>query len=166
MRGNRGLQRQRGNERDNEMTIDTDTLEANAPGAGTDAIGYGVVIPFVQHLGIELIEQGRERAVVRLARKPELLNSWGTTHGGVIMTMMDLVMCCAVRGWYGTQSAVLTVDMSVGFLNASDGVLTAEGRVLNAGRSTVFCESEARAEDGRLLAKSIGTFKLVADRKA
>ena len=51
------------------MTIDTNPLESNAPGTTGEAIGYGVVIPFVQHLGIELIEQGRERALVRLARK-------------------------------------------------------------------------------------------------
>ena len=126
---------------------------------------YGITIPFVEHLDIRLVEQNRERAIVSLKHRPELLNSWGASHGGVIMTMLDLVMSMAVRGHYNSGVGVLTVDMSVGFLNASRDDVFAEGRVLHAGRSTAFCESEARDAEGRILAKAIGTFKLLADKK-
>ncbi len=126
---------------------------------------FGVSIPFVEHLGIRLVEQGRERAIVSLKRRPELLNSWGAAHGGVIMTMLDLVMSMAVRGHYAVTAGVLTVDMSVAFLNASTDDVVAEGRVLHAGRSTAFCEGEARDAEGRILSKAIGTFKLLADRE-
>ena len=125
---------------------------------------FGVTIPFVEHLGIRLVEKNRERAIVSLKRQPELLNSWGAAHGGVIMTMLDFVMSMAVRGHYEVSAGVLTVDMSVGFLNASEDDVFAEGRVLHAGRSTAFCESEARDTGGRILAKAIGTFKLL-DKK-
>ena len=101
-----------------------------------------------------------------LKRRPELLNSWGAAHGGVIMTMLDLVMSMAVRGHYNDLNAgVLTVDMSIGFLNASKDDVSAEGRVLHAGRSTAFCEAEAHDAEGRILAKAIGTFKILADKK-
>ena len=126
---------------------------------------FGVTIPFVEHLGIRLVEQNRERAIVSLKHRPELLNSWGAAHGGVIMTMLDLVMSMAVRGHYNISAGVLTVDMSVGFLNASRGDVSAEGRVLHAGRSTAFCEAESRDSEGRILAKAIGTFKILADKK-
>ncbi len=126
---------------------------------------FGVDIPFVEQLGIRLIERSRERAIVSLKRRPELLNSWGAAHGGVIMTMLDLVMSMAVRGYYNISAGVLTVDLSIGFLNASEDDVFAEGRVLHAGRSTAFCEGEARNADGRILAKAIGTFKLLPDKK-
>jgi uncharacterized protein (TIGR00369 family) len=127
---------------------------------------FGVTIPFVEQLGIRLVELSRERAIVSLKRRPELLNSWGAAHGGDIMTMLDLVMSMAVRGHFNNATAsVLTVDMSIGFLNASKDDVFAEGRVLHAGRSTAFCEAEARDAEGRILAKAIGTFKLLADRK-
>ena len=126
---------------------------------------FGVTIPFVEHLGIRLIERSKERAIVTLTKRPDLLNSWGAAHGGVIMTMLDLVMSVAVRGHYGVAGGVLTIDMSVGFLNASYGDITAEGRVLNAGKSTAFCEAEARDETGKLLSKAIGTFKLLPEKK-
>jgi uncharacterized protein (TIGR00369 family) len=126
---------------------------------------FGVTIPFVENLGIRLIERSKERAIIALTKRPELLNSWGATHGGVIMTMLDLVMSVAVRGHYGVAGGVLTVDISVGFLNASLGDITAEGRVLNAGKSTAFCEAEAHDETGKLLSKAIGTFKLLPPKK-
>jgi uncharacterized protein (TIGR00369 family) len=127
---------------------------------------YGIKIPFTEHLGVELVEMSKQRAVVSLRKRPELLNSWGATHGGVIMTMLDLVMSWAVRGHYGVGGGVLTVDLSLGFMKASTGdKVTAEGRVLHGGKSTAFCEGEARDDKGELLAKAIGTFKLLADRE-
>ena len=125
-----------------------------------------VRIPFVEHLGIRLTEQSKARASIVLDKRSELLNSWGAAHGGVVMTMLDYVMSAAVRGHYGVDGGVLTVDMSVGFMNAgvSDHI-HAEARVLHAGQSTAFCESEARDDAGKILAKAIGTFKLLSERK-
>jgi len=127
---------------------------------------FGVKIPFTEHLGIQLVEMTRERALVSLQKRPELLNSWGATHGGVIMTMLDLVMSWAVRGHYGVAGGVLTVDLSVGFMKAGFGdKVLAEGRVLHGGKSTAFCEAEARDDGGALLAKAIGTFKVLAEKE-
>jgi uncharacterized protein (TIGR00369 family) len=126
---------------------------------------WGVKIPFADHLGITLVEATRERCIVSITRRPELLNSWGSAHGGVVMTMLDLVMSLAVRAHYGVGGGVATIDMSIGFINPGVGTVLAEGRVLQGGRSTAFCESEARDEGGQLLAKAIGTFKLLGDKK-
>ena len=126
----------------------------------------GVRIPFTEHLGIRLLEMTREHALVCLEKRPELLNSWGATHGGVIMTMLDLVMSWAVRGHYEVIGGVLTVDLSVGFMRASQGDrIFAKGRVLHGGKSTAFCEGEARDEQDHLLAKAIGTFKLLPEKE-
>jgi uncharacterized protein (TIGR00369 family) len=132
----------------------------------TAARSFPIRIPFTEHLGIRLVEMTREHAVVSLEKRPELLNSWGATHGGVIMTMLDLVMSWAVRGHYELGGGVLTVDLSVGFMRASYGdKVLAEGRVLHGGKSTAFCEGEARDERSQLLAKAIGTFKLLPEKE-
>jgi uncharacterized protein (TIGR00369 family) len=126
---------------------------------------FPIRIPFTEHLGVRLVEMTREHALVSLEKRPELLNSWGATHGGVIMTMLDLVMSWAVRGHYEVIGGVLTVDMSVGFMRANYGdTVLAEGRVLHGGKSTAFCEGMARDDKGQLLAKAIGTFKLLPDK--
>jgi acyl-coenzyme A thioesterase PaaI-like protein len=49
--------------------------------------------------------------------------------------------------------------MQTSFLAPGRGVLTAEGRILRAGRSILFCEAEVRTEAGELVAKSSGVFK-------
>jgi uncharacterized protein (TIGR00369 family) len=125
-----------------------------------------VRVPFVEHLGIRLLEQSAARAAIVLEKRPELLNSWGAAHGGVLMTMLDYVMSAAVRGHYGVDGGVLTVDMSVGFMKAATGAtIHAEGRVLHGGGTTAFCEAEARDDGGTLLAKAIGTFRLIQDKR-
>ena len=42
---------------------------------------------------------------------------------------------------------VITVDMSVGFIAPGTGKVFAEARVLHGGRSTCFCEAEAKDDD-------------------
>jgi uncharacterized protein (TIGR00369 family) len=135
--------------------------DSGAPGAE-----YWRRIPFAEHLGIHLVEITEARALIELRRRPELLNSWGGAHGGVIMTMLDVVMSMAVRGHYRENTAIITIDMSVGFMNAGRSeIVRAEGRVLHGGQSTAFCEGEARDDSGVLIAKAIGTFKRLVEKK-
>ncbi len=126
---------------------------------------FGVKIPFAEHLGIQLVSAVKEGAVISIEKRPELSNSFGAMHGGVLMTVLDLVMTVAVRAHYGVASGVITIDMSIGFMNPGLSAVSAEGRVLNAGKSTCFCESEARDDKGLILAKAIGTFRLMEARK-
>ena len=46
-------------------------------------------------------------------------------------------------------------------MGAAKGAVLGEGRAQRAGRSLIFSEGELRAEDGTLLAKATGTFKLL-----
>ncbi|MCG6873825.1 MAG: PaaI family thioesterase [Betaproteobacteria bacterium] len=143
------------------VTMQKPAIQHEVPGAE-----YWRQIPFAEHLGIHPIEITEARAIVELPRKPELLNSWGGAHGGVIMTMLDVVMSMAVRGHYRENTGIITIDMSVGFMNAGRSeVVRAEGRVLHGGQSTAFCEGEARDGAGVLLAKAIGTFRRLVDNR-
>lgn len=126
---------------------------------------FGVKIPFAEHLGIRLVSATKERVVVALDRRPEISNSLGSMHGGVLMTMLDLVMTCAVRAHYGVAGGVITIDMNTHFIRPSAGQVRAEARVLNGGKSMCFCEAEAIDDTGKLLAKSIGTFRLIEAAK-
>ena len=125
----------------------------------------GISIPFAEHLQVEVLEVSAQRGLVALSERPELRNSTGTLHGGVLMTLLDYVMSMALRGHHGLIAPVITIDMSVSFMKSSSGRVLAEGRVLQAGRSTSFCEGEVRSESGELLAKAIGTFRLVLPRQ-
>lgn len=136
------------------------TTSDNAPASPVDDTrGFGVKIAFAEYLGLWVTEQTPQRARVRVDRKPELLNSWGVMTGGVIMTMLDFAMAAAVRGQVGATVSVATIDISMAFMNPARGDFHVEGRVLQATKSTFFCEAEALAADGTLIAKGIGTLK-------
>ena len=58
---------------------------------------FGLSVPFLKHLGVkaEMAEGGSSR--VSLELRPELLNSFEVSHGGVIMTMLDVAMAVTAR---------------------------------------------------------------------
>ena len=121
---------------------------------------YQKRIPFIGHLGIltEALGEGTARLALPLA--PQLTNSFGTAHGGAIMTMLDVALCTAARTLHPDSQGVVTIDMSTSFTGAGSGArLVAEARVLKNGRSMIFVEGEVRNEDGSLVAKAIGTVR-------
>ena len=121
---------------------------------------YQRKIPFVEHLGIGIEELGEGHARLSLALAPQLTNSLGTAHGGVIMTLLDVALCTAARTLHPDSAGVITVDMSTSFIGGGSGAkLIAQARVLKNGRSFIFVEGEALNEDGSLVAKAIGTVR-------
>jgi uncharacterized protein (TIGR00369 family) len=129
---------------------------------------YGTPLPFIDHLGIERVQDREGRALLALEIKPAFRNSWKAAHGGVIMTMLDSAMSLAARlHLQGAPGGILTIEMSAKFISPGMGCrLTAEGRVIGGGRSTIFCEGEVRDEAGKLVAKGMGTLKSVRKKEA
>jgi uncharacterized protein (TIGR00369 family) len=123
--------------------------------------GFEIHVPFVEHLGIRIIEKGDGVVRLRLDPRAEFENSWGSVHGGVLMTMLDVALASAGRSLDARCNGALTVEMKVNFIAAASGPVLAEGRAQRAGRSLIFSEGELTSEDGTLLAKATGTFKLL-----
>jgi uncharacterized protein (TIGR00369 family) len=117
----------------------------------------GAEVPFASHCDIEDLGPTEGTARLRMAPGPHHMNNSGTLHGGAICTLLDVAMGSSARLKAGAP--VMTIDMHVMFLAAGRGALTAEGRVIRAGRSIIFAEAEARTEDGEIVAQSTGVFK-------
>ena len=115
-------------------------------------------IPFASLLGIHLTEQGNGRAVLEVELVPELLNSFGSAHGGVLMTVLDIAMAVAARTRDPKAVGAITVEMKTSFLATGHGKLVVEGTCIQFGRSVAFCEGEARGADGAVVARASGTF--------
>ena len=115
-------------------------------------------IPFSEHLGIQV--ESLETGVARLSMtvKPEFMTSWGTAHGGSILSLLDITMSMTARTLYDPPRSIMTIDLNTQFIGTATGMLRAEGRVVKAGKTLIFCEGEARSEAGDLVAKAIGTF--------
>ena len=121
-------------------------------------------IPFSEHLGIKV--DSLEKGVARLSMviRPEFMTSWGTAHGGSILALLDITLSMTARTLYDPPRSVMTIDLSTQFISTATGLLRAEGRVMKAGQSTIFCEGEARDEKDELVAKAIGTFRAITPK--
>lgn len=120
---------------------------------------FGARLPFVDHCGIEAVGRTDGVTRLRLVLGPHHENNLGMAHGGILCTLLDVALGTAARTEIGRP--VVTLDMQVAFLSPGRGTLTAEGRVVRAGRSIVFCEADIRTEAGELVARGTGLMKPV-----
>jgi uncharacterized protein (TIGR00369 family) len=118
---------------------------------------FGAEIPFARLCGIEAVSADDGVTRLRVTLTEDHINNLGIPHGGLIATLLDIAMGTAAR--LAAGAPVLTLDMHIAYLGVGEGALTAEGRVIRAGRSILFAEAEARSAGGRLVAKSSGVFK-------
>ncbi len=127
---------------------------------------FGVEVPFVTHLGFELaLFDAGESEIIYQARD-EHLNSFGVTHGGASMTLMDVAMAAAARS-VQKDMGVVTIEMKTSFMLPAKGPLTARGHLMQRTKTLAFVEAKITDAQGRLCAHGTGTFKYVrrADAK-
>ena len=132
-------------------------------------------IPFARVLGLELNKFEGGEADLALTLTPELLNSAGVAHGGVLMTVLDVAMAHAARSLYHVPSdapagtlpdTVTTIEMKTSFMRPGSGRLVAKGRLLTQTLTMSFCEASVHDVDGKLVAHATGTFKRMKRKPA
>ena len=117
-------------------------------------------VPFVEHLGFELISVDTVHSELRLQPREEHLNSHAMVHGGVLMTLLDVAMAMAARAGR-PDIGVVTVEMKTTFMLPASGALRARGLVKVKTRQLAFVEATVLDERGRSCAHATGTFKFV-----
>jgi uncharacterized protein (TIGR00369 family) len=126
---------------------------------------FPVVIPFVDLLGFELVRFADGEAEIQLPLREDLLNSFGVAHGGLSMTLLDVVMAHAARSIdlaLGDKApGVVTIEMKTSFMRPGQGRLRATGRLLHRSTTMAFTEGQVFGGDGQLCAHATGTFKYV-----
>jgi uncharacterized protein (TIGR00369 family) len=122
---------------------------------------FGADIPFAGHCGITAIEGTPEKTRLGLSLGDQHQNHRGTAHGGVILTMLDIALGSVAR--LASGHPVMTINLQTSFLAPGHGELFAEGRILQQGRSLIFCEGDIQDSQGVLVAKATGVFKVVVE---
>jgi uncharacterized protein (TIGR00369 family) len=126
---------------------------------------FQVHIPFVEMLGFELLRFEPGVAEIAVPLRDELTNSWGVAHGGVTMTLLDVVMAHAARtpSAEGVEetSGIVTIEMKTSFMQPCRGQLTGKGRLMHRTKSMAFTEGTVYDAGGRACAHATGTFKYV-----
>lgn len=118
---------------------------------------------FHRLLGYRQVSWEEGRAVIALDLKPEHLNLGGVIHGGVLTSLLDIVL--AEAGTYcpyaGRMRKAITLTLTTTFTGqCSGGVITVTGEK-RAGGSRIFNSTgEVKDEQGNLLAIAEGTFRI------
>ena len=126
---------------------------------------FTVHIPFVEMLGFELVSFDAGQAEIALTLRDELTNSRDMAHGGVSMTLLDVVMAHAARspnqpGQPDTHG-VVTIEMKTTFMRPGVARLRALGRLIHRTHTMAFCEGTILDHTGAVVAHATGTFKFV-----
>ena len=121
------------------------------------------VIPFAEAMGFELLKFEAGEAEIAVSLRADQCNTWQVAHGGVTMTLLDVVMAHAARapvpGAPKDDRGVVTIEMKTSFLRPGVARLVGRGRLLHRTSSLAFCEGSVVHEDGELIAHATGTFK-------
>ena len=122
------------------------------------AVGFGVEIPFVTHLGFELTVFEGGRSEIRYTPRAEHLNSFNVTHGGAQMTLLDVTMASAARS-ETPELGVVTIEMKTSFMQPAVGALTAKGELMHRTATMAFTQATVFDANGKACAHATGTFK-------
>jgi acyl-CoA thioesterase len=120
-----------------------------------------VSFPLKDFLGFT-VSRGEGRAVVSLSLGDAHMNPNGVAHGATPFTMMDTAMGAAVMSIVDEGQTCATIELHIRFHRAaSDGQLTAEAKVLTAGKRVVHLEAKTTDEQGRLVASATASFAIM-----
>jgi uncharacterized protein (TIGR00369 family) len=111
-------------------------------------------------LGMRFDEVESGRVVVSLDARPDFINPLGIVHGGILATLLDTAMGCAVHTTLPAGVSYSTLELKVNYIRAvpPDGrALTAEGNVIHSGRRTATAEGKVLDQRGKLIGHATTT---------
>lgn len=121
-------------------------------------LSFGADIPFVTELGMTLHKMEGGESELRYTPQPSHLNSFGVTHGGASMALLDVTMAVAARS-VDFEMGVVTIEMKTSFMQAARGPLVGKGVLLHRTGTMAFTEGRIYDAQGRLCVHATGTFK-------
>jgi uncharacterized protein (TIGR00369 family) len=108
---------------------------------------------------LDAVEEGR--AVFSADAAERHYNPLGTVHGGVVATLLDSAMGCAVHSTLPEGTGYTTLEFKVNLVKAitvATGRIVAEGRIVHRGSRVATAEGRlTAAADGTLLAHATTT---------
>lgn len=122
--------------------------------------------PVIALLGITLAEVEAGRVVMTLPVGEHLYNPMATVHGGMITTLLDSVVGCAVQTILPHGRGYTTLEIKVNFIrgaSARNGTLIGEGRVVHHGRQTAVAEGTIKDANGKLYATATTTCLIIGN---
>src|SRR6201999_2393525 len=114
--------------------------------------------------GIHAVEFSDGRAVFELTPAEWQYNPIGSVHGGVLTTLADSALGCAVHTKLGVGRGYTSLELKINFTRAAtvdSGLLRCVGQVITIGRRVATSEATITDHAGRVVAHASSTCLLM-----
>jgi uncharacterized protein (TIGR00369 family) len=125
--------------------------------------------PMASLFGVRIRSVERGRVVFEYEPDESVYNPIGMVHGGVVCTLADTVIGCAVHSTLDAGVGYTSIDLQVGYLRpltAASGLVVATGTVVKPGRRVAFARADITDGAGRLVAEATGSCLVMDGREA
>jgi uncharacterized protein (TIGR00369 family) len=116
--------------------------------------------PAVALLGLDLDEVEPGRTVFSMLADEVHENPMGTMHGGIVATLVDTAMGCALSSRLPANAGFTTLELKTNYVRAitqATGRVYAEGTVLHSGGRVAMTEARVHDSSGTLYAHATST---------
>ena len=116
--------------------------------------------PAVTLLGLRLDEVQPGRTVFSVLADEVHENPMGSMHGGIVATLVDTAMGCAVSTRLPAEAGFTTLELKTNFVRAvtqATGRVFAEGTVVHSGERVAMTEARVHDSNGTLYAHATST---------
>ena len=124
-----------------------------------DPLAIFAKTPFTRLLGMQRDYSEGGKAQISLDPHADLGNVIGAVHGGVVVTLLDVVMASAAVSQVNFQKTVVTLNLGTSILEPGRGALTAQGEVVRCDDDVAWCQAKVCDAQGRVVAKGHGSFR-------
>jgi uncharacterized protein (TIGR00369 family) len=116
--------------------------------------------PIAALIGSRIAEIEVGRVVFSCTPDESAYNPIGVVHGGLVCTLLDSAIGCAVHSTLPAGTSYTSTSITVNYLRAvtsGSGELRAEGRVTKPGRRMAFADATVVDGAGRIVATATGS---------
>lgn len=116
--------------------------------------------PFAILMGIRMAEVSEGRVVFAGEPAEYHYNPLGTVHGGVMATLLDSALGCAVQSLLPAGTSYTTIELKVNYLRpvtTKTGTVYAEGKIIHLGGRIATAEARLTDAAGKLYAHGTTT---------
>jgi uncharacterized protein (TIGR00369 family) len=121
--------------------------------------------PIAAHFGFQIIEVAPGSVTFTCDPDESAYNPIGLVHGGLVCTLLDSVIGCAVQSTLPVGSGYTSIELKVSYLrpvHGHTGQLRAHGWVTKPGSRVAFAEGDVRDADDKVVASASGSCLVMA----
>jgi uncharacterized protein (TIGR00369 family) len=116
--------------------------------------------PIMAHLNMRLVDAEVGSATFTCDPDESHYNPIGTVHGGLVCTLLDSALGCAVQSTLAQGQGYTSIEIKVNYLRpvyADAGPLTCVGEVTKPGNRVAFADGVVTDASGKVVATATGS---------